>query len=213
MKGDAPRLTIHLMRHGRTEEETPWRYLGQRDVPLSEAGRAQARRWAEVLADVDFAGAWCSDLSRCRETAGLVLADRNLEATPQAGLREMALGEWDGLSLEEVKRLYPGQYEARGADLAGFRPPGGESFADLAQRAWTGLEHIQEAAGRLGEANILVVAHAGVNRVLLCKLLGIPLGNLFSLAQDPGCLNILRLGGENPLLQALNLTLERFSGR
>ena len=216
----AVNLTLYLMRHGQTAPETPWRYLGQRDVALSDEGRAQALRWRDMLSDVDFAGAWSSDLARCRETAALVLEGRNLKATSMAGLREISLGEWDGLGVEDVKRLYPGHYEARGADIAGFSPPGGESFADLSERAWNALEVVLDAArtGRAGHAcgsgnppaveagsNVLVVAHAGVNRVLMCRMLGIPLENLFSLGQDHGCLNILRLGRGRPLVQALNL--------
>ncbi|WP_243439832.1 histidine phosphatase family protein [Fundidesulfovibrio soli] len=212
-------LTVYLLRHGRTAREDPWRFLGQRDAPLSDAGRDQMRWWRKELASLDFAGAWCSDLTRCRESAELVLAGHGLTAIPMAGLREISLGEWDGLSVEEVRRSYPGLYEARGADIAGFRPPGGESFADLAQRAGQALKDIlRQATGRpvrslenthealpgADNANILLVAHAGVNRVLICDLLGFPLEGLFSLGQDHGCLNVLRFGNGKPVLHALN---------
>ncbi|WP_243310189.1 histidine phosphatase family protein [Fundidesulfovibrio agrisoli] len=209
-------LTVHLLRHGKTAREEPWRFLGQRDAPLSDAGREQMRRWRDEFSCLDFAGAWCSDLARCRESAELVLAGRGLAATPVPGLREISLGEWDGLSVEEVRRGYPGLYEARGADIAGFRPPGGESFEDLALRAGQALADIlREAAARpagcpedvrsgAGNANILLVAHAGVNRALICGLLGLPLGRLFNLGQDHGCLNVLRFGHGEPVLHALN---------
>lgn len=210
-------LSVYLMRHGRTASETPWRFLGQRDVPLSDEGRAQAASWRDELSGVNFVGAWCSDLARCRETASLILAGRGLAAEPVAGLREISLGEWDGLSVEEVKRLYPGRYEARGADIAGFRPPGGESFANLAARAWTALENIlragssgpddvdaREVAANAREASLLVVAHAGVNRVLLCRFLGMPLDRAFSLSQKPCCLNIVSFGPGGARLRLLN---------
>lgn len=198
-------LTVYLLRHGKTAREEPWRFLGQRDLPLSDAGREQMRCWREELSGLDFAGAWCSDLGRCRESAELVLMGRGLEARPVAGLREISLGEWDGLSVEEVRRRYPGLYEARGADIAGFRPPGGESFADLAGRASRAFQDVlRVAAPGTGDANILLVAHAGVNRVLICGLLGIPLERLFSLGQDHGCLNVLRFRNGLPVLQALN---------
>lgn len=200
-------LTVYLLRHGQTIPETPWRFLGQRDVPLSDAGRAQAAKWRDALSDVDFAGAWCSDLARCRDTAAMILEGRELAATPVAELREISLGEWDGLSVADVKSRYPGLYEARGADIAGFRPPGGESFADLSGRAWTALGTILATAetGDNPEANLLVVAHAGVNRVLMARVLGMPLENLFRLDQDHGCLNILRFGSSEPRLVHANL--------
>ena len=212
-------LTVYLLRHGKTVREEPWRFLGQRDAPLSDAGREQMRCWREELSGLDFAGAWCSDLARCRESAGLVLAGRGLEVRPVAGLREISLGEWDGLSVDEVRQRYPGLYEARGADIAGFRPPGGECFAGLSERTRRAFEDIlreaallqprlaegpREAQPGAGEANILLVAHAGVNRALICGLLGIPLERLFSLGQDHGCLNVLRFGDGRPVLLSLN---------
>ncbi|WP_156921053.1 histidine phosphatase family protein [Fundidesulfovibrio putealis] len=200
-------LTVYLLRHGQTIPETPWRFLGQRDVPLSDAGRAQAAAWRDALSGVDFAGACCSDLARCRDTAAIILEGRELTATPVAELREISLGEWDGLSVADVKSRYPGLYEERGADIAGFRPPGGESFADLSGRAWTALGTILATAetGDNPEANLLVVAHAGVNRTIMARVLGMPLENLFRLDQDHGCLNILRFGSSEPRLVRANL--------
>lgn len=200
-------LTVYLMRHGQTIPETPWRFLGQRDAALSDAGRTQAASWRDALSGVDFVGAWCSDLARCRDTAAIVLEGRGFAAAPVAGLREISLGEWDGLSVADVKSRSPGLYEARGADIAAFRPPGGESFADLSGRAWTALETLLAAAGTgdTPEAKLLVVAHAGVNRVLMARVLGMPLENLFRLDQDHGCLNILSFGSGEPRLMRANL--------
>lgn len=192
-------MILHLLRHGQTEPEEPWRFLGQREVPLSETGRAQARWWRTILADVQFQAAVCSDLSRCCETAEILVQGRNLALQVLPGLREIDLGEWDGLSKAEVQRRFPGQFEARGADLAGFRPPGGESFADLQARAWAALKPLLEGPGPL-----LVVGHSGVNRVLICKTLGLPLEHLFRLGQDPGCRNILEWGPQGARLVLLN---------
>jgi len=200
-------LNLYLMRHGQTIPETPWRFLGQRDASLSDAGRAQAAAWRDALSGVNFAGAWCSDLARCRDTAAMILEGRGLAAAPVAGLREISLGEWDGLSVADVKSRHPGLYEARGADIAGFRPPGGESFADLSGRAWRVLETILATAGTGDnpEANLLVVAHAGVNRTIMARVLGMPLENLFRLGQDHGCLNILCFSSGQPRLVRANL--------
>lgn len=199
-------LNVYLMRHGQTDPENPWRYLGQRELPLSDEGRAQAARWRDALSGVEFAGAWCSDLGRCRDTAAIVLEGRELVAVPVPGLREISLGEWDGLTVAEVKSRYPGLYEARGADIAGFRPPGGESFADLSGRAWGALEQIQVAAasGESRDATLLVVGHAGMNRAIMAQLLGMPLENLFRLGQDHGCLNIVSITPGGARLTLLN---------
>lgn len=200
-------LTVYLMRHGQTATETPWRFLGQRDAPLSDAGRTQAAAWRDALSGAEFTGAWCSNLARCRDTAAIILEGRGFAATPVAGLREISLGEWDGLAVADVKSRYPALYEARGADIAGFRPPGGESFADLSDRAWTALESVLATAGTGDNprANLLVVAHAGVNRTIMARVLGMPLENLFRLDQHYGCLNILSFGSGQPRLTRANL--------
>ncbi|MBI5896369.1 MAG: histidine phosphatase family protein, partial [Desulfobacterales bacterium] len=77
--------------------------------------------------------------------------------------------------------------ERRGRDLEGYRPPGGESFGDLRSRVVPAFERIIAQA----TANILIVGHAGVNRVILCHLLGMPLAHLFRLGQDYAGLNII----------------------
>ena len=91
------------------------------------------------------------------------------------------------MPVSEVRRLFPQEYDRRGADLAGYRPAGGESFADLSARVLPAFEEVVQQSGE----NLLIVGHAGVNRVILCHLLGMPLANLFRLEQEYGCLNIL----------------------
>lgn len=192
-------LTLHLLRHGATTPETPWRFLGRRDLPLSDLGREQARAWGRVLAGVPFTAAFCSPLSRTRDTAALVLAGRELSAAPLDGLAEIQLGALDGLTKAEAEARFPGQYAARGLDLERFRPPGGESFADVQERAWACLETALDGLS----GHVLAVAHAGVNRAVLCRVLGLPLSRLFDLGQDPGCANVLDWS-RNPRLVRLN---------
>jgi probable phosphoglycerate mutase len=194
-------LTLLLMRHGEIPQEEPRRYVGRRDLPLTETGRAQASAWAGVLAGVPLAGAWCSDLLRCRETAGLALAGTDLAAVALPGLRELSLGEWEGLTEAEVRERFPGEFERRGADLARVAPTGGESFVQAQRRFCAALE---ESLPPRGIA--LVVAHAGVNRACLCRALGLPPADVFRLGQDYGCLNVLEIRPDAPArLKALNL--------
>jgi probable phosphoglycerate mutase len=192
--------TLYLLRHGAIVQQQPRRFIGQTDFPLTEAGRAQAMLWREPLAEVDFAVAVSSDLSRCLETASLVLAGRDIAVRPEPRLREIALGAWEGLTVEEVKARFPGAYERRGDDLTGFCPEGGESFADVQARA---VAAVRELAGTAG--NVLVVAHGGVNRTLLCHALGLDLTHLFRLGQDYCRMNILSLGGDAWRVDAVNV--------
>jgi len=192
--------TIFLMRHGAILQRHPRRFVGQTDFPLIEEGQAQAALWREGLADLPFAAVVTSDLARCRETAAIVLADRDVPVRCDPRLREIMLGAWEGLTVEEVHERYPGAYERRGCDLTGFRPDGGESFADVQNRATAVIGELVALPG-----NILVVAHGGVNRTILCHALGIPLEHLFRLGQQYCGLNILTLFPDCWHVDAVNL--------
>jgi broad specificity phosphatase PhoE len=177
------KTTALLMRHGETPQHQPHRFLGRTDVGLSETGKKQAAAWSPVLAELPLAGAWCSDLVRARDTAAMALAGTGLAATAVAGLREIDLGEWEGLTVEEVRSRFPGEYETRMENLALAVAHGGESFLEVQERAWAALQGI--LAGQADRAGLLlVVAHAGVNRTLICRVLGTPLRSLFDVAQD-----------------------------
>ena len=180
-------VRIFLMRHGQVVQAIPRRFLGQRNVPLDETGRAQAESAGRWLRGISFDRAVCSDLDRARETAGLLLQDRDITVETEPRLREIHLGQWEGLTVDEVRAAFPGEYEARGKDLARAVPRGGESFLDLQQRVAPCFEEI----ARQGTGTVLLVAHAGVNRAILCHVLGLDLENLFRLGQDYCCLNII----------------------
>jgi len=200
MTEQAP-LTLLLLRHGDLGLDDARRYVGQRDLPLSALGRTQAAAWAPVLAGLPLDGVWCSDLLRCRETAALALAGTGRSATPLAGLREVNMGAWQGLTADEIRTRFPGEFERRGADIAHVAPEGGESLGQAQRRFCATLEQTLPAGGLA-----LVVAHAGVNRTCLCRALGLPLSEIFRLGQDYCCLNILELPPEAPArLIALNL--------
>ncbi|MGD9608305.1 MAG: histidine phosphatase family protein [Desulfovibrionaceae bacterium] len=192
--------TIYLMRHGAIPQVRPRRFVGQTDHPLTDAGRAQAAAWREVLADLPLSAVVASDLCRCLETAAIVLDGRDLAVRPEPRLREIHLGVWEGLTVEEVQERFPGAYERRGCDLATCRPEGGESFADVQARA---VPVIAALAGIGG--NVLVVAHGGVNRTILCHALGLDLDHLFRLGQDYCRCNILSLTPECWRVDAVNL--------
>jgi alpha-ribazole phosphatase len=193
---------IFLLRHGDTRIDAAKRYIGRTDVALNENGREQARWWKAELANIPFSRIICSDLGRTRETAGIIGEGRELTIDLCSELREIDLGEWDGLTVDEVKRRFPVEYEKRGVNPAGFRPDGGESFFDVSGRVVPVLEQVIRD---MGGGNVLMVGHAGVNRVLLCYLLEMPLSNLFRLGQDFACLNIITSGKDSVCIRAMNI--------
>jgi len=160
---------ILLARHGETDDNVPpLRFQGQRDTPLNERGRAQARELAERVAELDppVASLWSSDLSRARETAEIVGARLGLEPRLDARLREGWRGEWEGFLFEEIERREPERYAAwRNPDAeVGFRFPGGETLAQQQARVLQALTEIHTS----GELPALVVCHGGSIRTVLC---------------------------------------------
>ena len=131
----------------------------------------------------------CSDLGRCRESARLVqeifhARGHAIDIFPDAGLREISLGLWEGLTVAEVESRWPGSHAARGADMAGFAPPQGESFAVVQARAVACVERWQ---ARYPDECLLLVSHAGVLRTLLCHWLALPLAEVMRVPQHYAC--------------------------
>lgn len=182
---------LYLARHGTLGADAARKFIGTTDVPLSPEGERQAEWLRTVLAGEDVRSVHCSDLLRCRQTAERIAGGRNLAVHRCKALREVAMGEWDGRPRSEIAAEFPDAFKARGADIADYRVPGGESMADCRDRVVAAIAGLVEAS----PGNLLVVAHAAVNRLFLCHVLGIPLHNMFKIGQDPGCLNIVRCDG------------------
>ncbi len=173
---------IYLMRHGDIGVPKGL-FVGQKDIPLSPLGIGQARSWRSYFATLPLVACITSDLTRCRQTAEAILGQTHVPIILEPTLREISLGEWEGLSKNEVLRLYPVEYAKRGLDIANTRPRGGESFSDLAKRV---LPTFTTLAQKYKEQDLLVVAHAGVNRVLLAHLMALPLANIMDIPQPYG---------------------------
>ena len=183
-------MRILLARHG----ETPWnaegRYQGQEDIPLSPTGEAQARSLGERLREARIARAVASPLMRARRTAELALGEARVPMLAfDVGLMEIAHGTWEGLLAGEIRERDGERLRAWREAPDTVQMPGGESLPQVLERAWPAFEHA--AAGLGADDTRLVVAHDAVNRVLLCRVLGIPLSRLWSFRQAPATLNLL----------------------
>jgi alpha-ribazole phosphatase len=197
-------MRLLLVRHGETEWNAALRYMGQNAVPLNERGRAQARAVAERLAPDQPAALYTSDLARAAETAA-ILGER-LGVAPRAmpELREIDVGQWEGLTPEELYRRYPDHMKEYDRDPARTVRLGGESYAQLQQRALQALTTIQNAH-RVGET-VLAVSHGGTIRALLCHVIGLDLAHFGRLWLDNASLSELRLSASGWRLARLNDT-------
>jgi len=184
-------MRILLARHG----ETPWnaqgRYQGREDIPLSAVGEGQADALGERLAEIPITRAVASPLTRAANTARRALgADRAGMLTLDAGLMEIAHGEWEGLLASEIAARDPERLRQWKEAPDKVQMPGGESLGDVFARAWPAFT--RACADTPQDGTLLVVAHDAVNRVILCHILGIPLFRVWSFRQAPATLNLLQ---------------------
>ncbi|HXC18185.1 MAG TPA: histidine phosphatase family protein [Holophagaceae bacterium] len=182
-------MRVLLCRHG----ETPWnaegRYQGQMDIPLSPIGEAQATALGARLKELPIARAIASPLSRARRTAELALGSRAGMLTTDAGFLEIAHGAWEGKLAAEIAAEDGPRLKAWREAPDTVQMPGGESLQQVLDRAWPAF--VSACAGLGADEILLLAAHDAVNRVLLARILGLPLARIWSFRQAPATLNLL----------------------
>lgn len=186
LREKGPPTRLFLVRHGEVEGDGVLH--GHVDVPLTPRGRGQLEAVAERLAPEPLAAVYSSDLQRARIGAELVCRGRDVPVRTDPAFRELHMGEWDGRSFRELWDVDRARVQSWWADLERFPLPGGESLTQLRDRIVGPLHEL--LAKHRGES-ICLVAHGGVNRVILFEALGLPLSHYHKLAQDYGCLNVI----------------------
>lgn len=191
---------LFVVRHGAVGGEGM--LYGHRDVPLCPAGEGQMEAVARFLADESLHAVYCSDLVRSR-AGGLAVGRRHgLEPIVDAAFREMDMGRWDGRPFAEIWAEEPDRVEAWWRDLEGYAVPEGESLAALRARVLPALGAL--LATHRGES-VCLVAHGGVNRVILFEAMGLSLSQFQRVAQDYGCVNLIEYFPDgSPVVRFLN---------
>ena len=175
-------------------------FCGSKDVPLSDEGLRQADALAKELRMVKPDAFFASELTRARQTAEPVAREWGVQPVFLAELRERNFGRWEGLGWEEVTQKFPAEAEAYLNNWDSATPPGGEAVKDFRVRVLGGWEAIWSAEWE----RVAVVAHGGVNRLLLGHFLGLPESNLFRFRQDYAARNEVRFTNGIPEVVELN---------
>lgn len=184
-------MNVLLARHGETAWNQEGRYQGHTDIPLSTTGEKQALALGARLSAIPLARAVASPLARARRTAELILGDRTSMLRLAPALKEISHGEWEGKLVGEIEQSHPQMLATWKAGPPGNFPagPGAESLQHVLERAWPALVDACQGLGQ--DDTVLVVAHDAVNRVLLLKLLGLPMERVWIFRQAPATLNVL----------------------
>lgn len=180
---------LWLVRHGQTDWNLQGRYQGQTDPPLNATGVQQAELAAQMLCGRKYAALYSSDLQRARATAEIIGRQLGLEVIVDQRLREVNLGAWEGMLVDDIQAQYPEEWEARQRDRLRFRVPGGgESVMDVAERMWPAVDDL---ACRHPGQDIILVSHGLALATILCRVQDVPLARARELIPDnaqPNCI-------------------------
>ena len=169
---------------------------------------------------------YCSPLSRALKSAEIIAESNGLNPIVISDLRERSFGVWEGMTFTEIKERYPQEFEAWAGNPLRYSPVDGESTIEVRDRAVSALNkiidnhscnRIQDTGCRiqdkknheacimnLASSSIAIVAHGGVNRIILCHIMGIPLENIFRIEQDFAAVNIIEFWEKYPVVKLIN---------
>jgi broad specificity phosphatase PhoE len=147
--------------------------------------------------------AYSSDLKRSSETARLAMGGRDIVLNETAMLREYHKGEFEGLTLAEIKAQFPDEYPKYLKKDLDYAPKGGESTRDVTARMATIMNDIR--SNHLDES-VLVVSHGGVLRAAMVSLLGMPLEGNWSFLFGNCSLTMFDTHADNAVLRVFNDT-------
>ncbi len=194
-------LRLILIRHGEPEQEAKGRCYGSLDVGLSESGREQIQSKLPSIRNLRAEALYASPLKRAMESAAIVAASLQLEAAICAELREINFGSFEGLTYEDVEKLYPEEYRVWMERPTEIKFPQGESFAQVKTRVLKFKESLLTA--HRGQT-VIVVSHGGANRIILAEALAMPDPAIFRIGQSYAALNIIDYLVESPVVRLVN---------
>ena len=194
-------LKLILVRHGETQLNKDGRIQGLGDAPLNEEGRGQAQAAARALkANLPFV-LYTSPVIRALETAQIISDSLNVPLEPLDGLQEADAGELDGLTGAEMRLRYPEFMRRWDKDSATAQMPGGESMADVQERAWRAVGKLVESHS---DSRVVAVSHNFTIKSIICKVLNIPLGSSRQLRLDLGAITRLDVYRDRSSVVSLN---------
>ena len=197
-------MKLHLVRHGETEWNKLGRFQGQQDIALNPRGLAQAKETARAMADDGVIALYSSPLQRTMQVANEISRLTSVPVVPLPGVKELNLGELEGVTGEEMRTIWPDVYFAWSQDPGTLSMPKGESLSQLQDRAWRSLQEVEKAHS--GDDVIVVVSHNFAIRTMIHKVLGLPLANFHRLSLDLSSVSTVEYTSRGRRLTCYNFT-------
>jgi broad specificity phosphatase PhoE len=195
-------IKVILVRHGETDWNKARRIQGSAsDTPLSENGKKQAEGLALKLKSEKIQAIYASPLSRALHTAQAIARYHHLEVQTDPRLKEINVGNLEGVLAAELKSRFD-EYVCRPDHNHNLpRLPGGESLADVQERAWETLKLFMDSHT---EGTIVVVTHYFVIMSIICKVLNLPLQEMIHLRLMTGTISTFILENGVARLELFN---------
>ena len=191
-------LVIYFLRHGETTASQAGGYCGTLDPDLTPEGYQMAEDFANAYKSLPWAAVFSSPLIRAVATARPLCEAAGIRMQLKDGLREIAYGQWEGKTPEEVNGEFHDDYVRWLADPGWNAPTGGERGIDIARRSSPVIEEIEQACSA---GNVLVVSHKATTRIMLCSLIGIDVGRFRDRISKPvASVSIIEMAVNGPLL-------------
>lgn len=195
-------LNIYFLRHGQTALSRANHFCGCGSNPeLTNEGHQMAQMFASHYHQLPWTAVYSSNLKRAIDTAEPLVDKLGIISEQRDGLKEIDFGDWEGMSVDEVKMKYPDDHNKWTENPAVFAPTSGESAIQIANRALPILEEIKQ---RYSNGNVLVVSHKATIRIIISSLLGIDLAKFRTrLACPVASLSMIEWQTSGPLLSFL----------
>ena len=192
-----------VIRHGRTEWNRVERFRGRADLELDEVGIKQAEAAAIWIAEWQISAVYSSPLQRALTTAEILARPLGLEVRLLPGIIDINYGKWQGLSPEEAATNYGGLYAKWLDSPHEVKFPGGESLADVRERAASAVDGL---ITQYPKETIVLVSHKVVCQILILSLLGLDNSHFWEITQDVCAINLFEVRGGVPSTLFINDT-------
>lgn len=191
-------VNFYFVRHSEVENASLKVFNGSNDIGLSKNGLIQARGLGDFFRHKSIKKIFSSPLNRCYKTAKIIQESSECELQTDNRLRERSFGIFELMSWQEIEKNYPNEAHNFLRDPFNFQIKNGESFLDVYKRVKNFLDNLDF------DENILIVAHGGVNRVIIKYLMGLPDEKILSVSQDFACINYFLTDGNFFLAKLIN---------
>jgi len=196
-------LKLIFIRHPTTIWNKQQRYLGRTDIALSQKGQKQAELISNYLRNKNISAIYSSGLIRAEQTASTIANDHSLKVKKDEELNEIGFGSWEGMTFKQIRKKYPKLAQEYLSAPLNTKIPGGESLLNFKNRVNKSLKKILTQE----KGTVVIISHAGVNRIIICNLLKLPLSYFWQIKQDIGAINIIEIYQNTSIISLINRVL------